>query len=113
MFEAWLWPSAADHPTSAAGTAATNSTAQTQQAAIAVLEGFLSAVPDLPPPREQLLLTRSFERYMLSQSVTDCYGVPESEWGWANISTNVAVEAAEDAWRAGGRNVHTGGRLMQ
>jgi hypothetical protein len=66
------------------------------------MESFLSITPDLPHPREQLLLTRSFERYMLSQSVTDCYGVPEWAWGWANISTIEAADAAKQSWRKGG-----------
>lgn len=89
MLEAWLWDS-------------TENTTAAQQAALMLLEGFLSVTPNPPRPMEQLVLTRSFEHYMLSQPVTDCYGVPESAWGWANISTNEATHAAEHAWRAGG-----------
>ena len=89
MLEAWLW-----------GTGGGANTTQAQQAAVAVLGTFRAALPGMPQPKEQLLLTRSFERYMLSQSVTDCYDVPEWAWSWANISTNEATLAAEDAWRS-------------
>jgi hypothetical protein len=92
MLEAWLW----DSP---------GNTTASQQAAVKIMGSFLSITPDLPRPREQLLLTRSFERYMLSQSVTDCYGVPEWAWGWANISTIEAADAAEQSWRKGGEHL--------
>lgn len=38
-------------------------------------------------------------RYMLSSAVTNCYGVPDDQWTWANVSSSEAVLQAEQAWR--------------
>uniref|UniRef100_A0A383VBB1 Berberine/berberine-like domain-containing protein n=1 Tax=Tetradesmus obliquus TaxID=3088 RepID=A0A383VBB1_TETOB len=62
-----------------------------------LLATFPYAQAGLPAPNLIVLRSWNYSAYMLSSSVTNCYGA--AQWGWENISSTAAVTQAEHAWR--------------
>lgn len=64
-----------------------------------LLATFPYAQAGLTAPNPTVLRSWNYSAYMLSSSVTNCYGA--AQWGWDNISSTAAVTQAEQAWREG------------
>lgn len=64
----------------------------------AILASFPYNSTGLTAPSKTVTTSWNFSQYMLSSSVTNCYGA--EQWSWQNISTTQAVSAAEQDWRA-------------
>ncbi|WIA15478.1 hypothetical protein OEZ85_002118 [Tetradesmus obliquus] len=62
-----------------------------------LLATFPYAQAGLTAPNPTVLCSWNYSAYMLSSSVTNCYGA--AQWGSDNISSTAAVTQAEQAWR--------------